>query len=236
MFFPDKITSITDKCIVLEVGPGGSPHPRADILLEKVFQEEAETVAQRGYAPEPKLNKKIIYYDGGLFPFDDKEFDYVICTHVLEHVPLEELLVFISELQRVAKAGFIEFPTIFYELINHQNVHLWYMNYRNDTVLFLDKNIFESNYVHKVFREMFYGSDRYMTKAFSRYRELFFTHFEWSGGFNYKIVKNYKELINEEDFNKHKKYFANFKKGKHLKWSMMDFLKKVAFKLMRMVR
>lgn len=231
MFFSDKIASITDKCRVLEVGPGGSPHPRADILLEKLFEEEKETIAQRGYAPESKTNKKIIYYDGGIFPFIDKEFDYVICTHVLEHVPLEELPIFIAELQRVAKAGFVEFPTIFYELINHQNVHLWYMNYRDDTVLFLDKNVFVSNYVHKILREMFYGSDKYMSKTFDRYRDLFFSHFEWSGSFTYKVVGNYDELINEEDYIKHKNYFANFKKGKHLDFSMKVFLKKILNKV-----
>jgi hypothetical protein len=42
-------------------------------------------------------------------PFKDKEFDYVILSHVLEHVP--NLLEFTSELQRISKAGYIELPT-----------------------------------------------------------------------------------------------------------------------------
>jgi len=42
-------------------------------------------------------------------PFKDKEFDYVILSHVLEHVP--NLLEFVSEIERIAKAGYIELPT-----------------------------------------------------------------------------------------------------------------------------
>jgi len=42
-------------------------------------------------------------------PFKDKEFDYVILSHVLEHVP--NILEFIKEVERIAKAGYIELPT-----------------------------------------------------------------------------------------------------------------------------
>ena len=42
-------------------------------------------------------------------PFQDKEFDYVILSHVLEHVP--NINEFAQEVQRIAKAGYIELPT-----------------------------------------------------------------------------------------------------------------------------
>jgi len=42
-------------------------------------------------------------------PFKDKEFDYVILSHVMEHVP--NLLEFKSEIERISKAGYIELPT-----------------------------------------------------------------------------------------------------------------------------
>lgn len=123
MFFPDRITKIASKDNVLEVGPGGSPHPRSNVLLEKVFEGEKEAKSQRGYANKPKTKQKMVYYDGGRFPFKNKEFDYVICSHVLEHVLEEDLPTFISELQRVAKAGFIEFYTLEmpkYTMLNFQ--------------------------------------------------------------------------------------------------------------------
>ncbi len=42
-------------------------------------------------------------------PFKDKEFDYVILSHVLEHV--KNILEFTKEVERIAKAGYIELPT-----------------------------------------------------------------------------------------------------------------------------
>tara|TARA_A100001015_G_C14908839_1_gene679553 strand:- start:162 stop:815 length:654 start_codon:yes stop_codon:yes gene_type:complete len=54
------------------------------------------------------LKFTLIYPDQKL-PFDDKEFDYVVLSHVLEHVP--NIKEFTSELERIAKAGYIELPT-----------------------------------------------------------------------------------------------------------------------------
>ena len=42
-------------------------------------------------------------------PFKDKEFDYVILSHVLEHV--SNINEFTKEVERIAKAGYIELPT-----------------------------------------------------------------------------------------------------------------------------
>ena len=86
MFFPERIKSIKPDNYVLEIGPGGHPYPRSDILLEKRFGSFEEAEAQRGYTPKLQTNKKIVYYDGGIFPFKDKEFNYVICSHVLKHI------------------------------------------------------------------------------------------------------------------------------------------------------
>jgi SAM-dependent methyltransferase len=46
---------------------------------------------------------------GEKLPFNNKEFDYVILSHVLEHVP--NLLDFKNEVIRIGKAGYIELPT-----------------------------------------------------------------------------------------------------------------------------
>ncbi|MBI1920668.1 MAG: methyltransferase domain-containing protein [Geobacter sp.] len=208
MFFPELIKHIKPTDRVLEVGPGSDPFPRSDILLEKRFDDDNETEAQRGFAPPLKSGKEVIYYNGGKFPFEDKEFDYVICSHVLEHVPEQDLQLFISELQRVANKGYIEFPNIFYELINYQNVHLWLMNFRDDTILLLDKKKFNSNYIHKIYREMFHNPDQYMWHAIDRYKEFFFCGYEWGNNIAFRLVDDFDDLINVEDFNRYKRYFA----------------------------
>jgi hypothetical protein len=57
---------------------------------------------------EKKLNFTRIQPDQKL-PFKDKEFDYVICAHVIEHV--NDPVMFKSEIERIGKAGYIELPT-----------------------------------------------------------------------------------------------------------------------------
>ncbi len=42
-------------------------------------------------------------------PFNDKEFDYVICAHVIEHV--NDPIFFKKEIERIGKSGYIELPT-----------------------------------------------------------------------------------------------------------------------------
>lgn len=209
MFFPERVKSIRATDQVLEIGPGAHPHPRSNVLLEKVFENKEEEEAQRGYAKALATDKKVVFYEGGAFPFKDKEFDYVICSHVLEHVPAGDLPLFFAEMQRVASKGYIEFPTIFYELINYQDVHLWLMNYRDQVIYFLDKSLFRSNNIHRVYREMFYGRDKCFFDSFSMYKELYFAGFEWKDKLNFKMIEDFDFLVNDSDLNKFKLYFSS---------------------------
>lgn len=213
MFFPERITKIKESDKVLEIGPGSLPHPRSDIFLELEGMSKEETLKQRGFAEKINLNKPVVYYDGRKFPFVDNEFDYIICSHVIEHAPIESLDLFISEMQRVAKKGYIEFPMVFYEFINFQPVHVSFVNYRNDTILLMDKNRFKSNYIHQIYRQMFYASkdDKYMYNSFSRYKEFYFGGFEWKDKINYKIVDEFEELVNEDDYEYFSNYFSRYK-------------------------
>ena len=54
-------------------------------------------------------NKSFVKISDKKLPFNDKEFDYVILSHVLEHVP--NINEFTQEVERIAKAGYIELPT-----------------------------------------------------------------------------------------------------------------------------
>ena len=78
-------------------------------------------------------------------PFKDKEFDYVILSHVLEHVP--NLLEFKDELVRIAKSGYIELPTKFYDNLvfgsdESDLGHKWWFEFDDDrNVLLYTKKI-----------------------------------------------------------------------------------------------
>ena len=64
-------------------------------------------------------------------PFKDKEFDFVIASHVLEHV--EDFKFFINELERVSNKGYIELPTKLEDNLVFENKkdHLWHMDFND---------------------------------------------------------------------------------------------------------
>jgi len=53
--------------------------------------------------------------------FKDKAFDFVIASHILEHMADPE--TFLKELQRIGKAGYIETPNAIFERLHPYNIH-----------------------------------------------------------------------------------------------------------------
>ena len=96
--------------LVLEVGSGGSPYARANVLIDAYA-----ATRERHWAPFITDRPSVLGL-GEALPFRDKSFDFVIASHVLEHSAEPER--FLMELQRVAKAGYIETPDAFMERIN----------------------------------------------------------------------------------------------------------------------
>lgn len=103
-------TPVPSSALVLEVGAGGNPYPRANVLLDAY-----EVTRERHWAPLTSDRPTVLGFVENL-PFKDHAFDFVIAAHVLEHSA--DPARFISELQRVAKAGYIEVPDAFMERIN----------------------------------------------------------------------------------------------------------------------
>ena len=101
---------VSPEDIVLEVGAGGNPYFRSNILVD-AYEETSE----RHWVPLTLDRPTVLAFVEKL-PFKDKQFDYVIASHVLEHSQHPEQ--FLNELQRVAKAGYIEVPDAFMERIN----------------------------------------------------------------------------------------------------------------------
>ena len=74
-------------------------------------------------------NKKFTKLIDKKLPFNDKEFDFVIASHVMEHV--EDVEFFIKELERISKQGYIELPTMLEDnlVFENKNDHLWHMDF-----------------------------------------------------------------------------------------------------------
>lgn len=185
---------------VLEVGPGALPHPRANVSLDKRFDDADELNAQFGLAQRSVELENLVYYDGGAFPFKDNEFDYIICSHVIEHIDPEELGLFFSEMTRVARRGYLEVPNAFYEFICYTHVHKWLIGNDGEQLRFYSKSHLPASRVMDTFRWMFYNCDQDLTQLFPRYREIFFIGFEWEGHVDYTVVNKMDQLFGEKEF------------------------------------
>jgi ubiquinone/menaquinone biosynthesis C-methylase UbiE len=97
---------------VLEVGAGDGSVLK--LLSENNFAKEYYALEISDSGLEQLKGKKIQnlisaqLFDGYKLPFDDKSFDLVILTHVLEHVEHERILL--KEIHRVASNLLIEVP------------------------------------------------------------------------------------------------------------------------------
>ena len=85
-------------------------------------------------------NKKFTHIKDKKLPFSDKEFNFVIASHVLEHV--DNIEYFIKELERVANSGYIEVPTRLEDnLVDvNEKAHIWWINFEDiNNSLFITK-------------------------------------------------------------------------------------------------
>lgn len=191
MFFPDRIRHIGRSDRVLEIGPGGTPHPRADVLLERQFADE-EALQQRGGTPELTTSKTVVFYDGGRFPFPDGEFDYVICSHVIEHV--EDVEGFCAEMFRVGRRGYVEFPTVYYEYLYNFSVHLQLVNFEAGELRYMPKS--ESGLgAFQPVQALFYRSlELGYSDLVEDLKSVMFQGFEWDKPFRVRRASTVEEL------------------------------------------
>lgn len=73
--------------------------------------------------------KKFVDYDGGRFPFEDKEFDWTHSNAVIEHVgTLAQKLHFIKEMVRVSKNVYFTTPNKYFPVDAHTLVFFIHWN------------------------------------------------------------------------------------------------------------
>tara|TARA_B100000579_G_scaffold132908_1_gene107461 strand:- start:11730 stop:12341 length:612 start_codon:yes stop_codon:yes gene_type:complete len=115
---------------VLDIGCGYTANKHATTLCD--------VINLQNYYPD----KKFVKLDTKNLPFIDKEFDFVIASHVLEHI--NDINFFINELQRISKKGYIEVPTTLEDNLVFENKkdHLWHINFDDDNYkLIINKKV-----------------------------------------------------------------------------------------------
>lgn len=124
---------ISSDDLVLEVGSGDDPYPEASILVDKYLVDNTQREARLALI----VDRPFVLADACFLPFKDKAFDFVIASHVLEHVDNPKM--FISEIARVAKRGYIETPGILRERVFNWPYHKWYTQIKNKRLILTRK-------------------------------------------------------------------------------------------------
>ena len=102
---------------ILDIGCGYRAHPNASVIAD--VQDLSNYYKEKKFI---KINEKKL-------PFKDKEFDFVIASHVIEHV--EDFEFFIKELERISSKGYIELPSRLGDNLVFENKtdHIWWFIY-----------------------------------------------------------------------------------------------------------
>ncbi len=113
----NSILEKNSKWNILDIGCGYRAHPKASIIAD--VQDFSNFYKERKFVQIKEKN----------LPFKDKEFDFVIASHVIEHV--EDFEFFIKELERISSKGYIELPSRLGDnlVFENKNDHIWWFCY-----------------------------------------------------------------------------------------------------------
>ncbi len=103
---------LPDDAVVLDIGAWARPFTRADWVMDLAPYETRGMLGRDGEGDERFSERTWIrrdICDREPYPFADRELDFVICSHTLEDI--RDPIWVCSEMQRIAKAGYIEVPS-----------------------------------------------------------------------------------------------------------------------------
>ena len=165
----DNLLSQNPHWKILDIGCGYTAHNNATVICD--VQDLSSFYK----------DKKFIQLNDNNLPFLDKEFDFVIASHVIEHV--KDVNFFVKELERVASKGYIELPTILEDnlVFENKNDHLWHMEFNDDeNELIISKKI---QFLEPI---LTVSSEKHFLKFF---RQSLVLELIWENSIEFKIIK-----------------------------------------------
>ena len=150
----------------------------------------ATTIADVLDLQEFYKGKNFVKIENKKLPFEDNTFDFVIASHVIEHI--EDISFFLKEIQRISNKGYIELPTRLGDnlVFENQKEHLWWFTFDDQNKILIaekKKQILEP-----------FMSVATAKQVSDNFRESFVLELYWENNIEYNIKseedKKYEQL------------------------------------------
>ena len=174
----NKVIKENPKWKILDIGCGYRAHPYASVIAD--VQDLSNHYEGKKFI---KINEKEL-------PFKDQEFDFVIASHVIEHV--KDFEFFINELERISSKGYIELPSRLGDNLVFENKtdHIWWFVYDD-----INNKLLASKRNQLVEPFLTVSTAKLFEKIF---RESLVLELTWDKKIDYEIDNSIQENSNEE--------------------------------------
>ncbi|MCC7117876.1 MAG: methyltransferase domain-containing protein [Anaerolineales bacterium] len=160
-------------------------------------------------------SKLFVAGDGCFMPFEYKSIDFIICSHVIEHI--DNVNEFCAELNRVSNGGYLECPSKMAEILRHAPNHRWYVSQKKGKLvisptpdgyplgwfgkLFFSLYFYNTrqvkgrdvfNFAHGIsgpFHYVFSAVREVLVRLWTLFKPLTYTRFYWQGRFDWEFVE-----------------------------------------------
>ena len=122
---------------VLDIGSGNDPFPQATHLADMYGEDNRHRSG--GVIALARDKRPLVYSDIEVLPFRTGSFDFVYCSHVLEHVV--DPVAACREIVRIGRPGYIETPTRLSDIMfnfTRLRHHRWHVSAVVDTMVFIE--------------------------------------------------------------------------------------------------
>jgi SAM-dependent methyltransferase len=178
---------VPDHGIILDIGSGHNPFPRATILSDRFLEitsHRREEIVLDG--------RPFVILDIHHLPFKTKSIDYIYCSHVIEHVDNPEQAC--TELMRVGKAGYIEAPTLMKDALfswAKELTHRWYLVQFGNRLVFFEyderrwQGVRSTKWCEAILSSYYHPNQ----DLFYPNQDLFNTVLEWTDRFDVTVFR-----------------------------------------------
>ena len=182
---------------VLDIGSGHIPFPLATALAD-LYEGDTDHRAKAALVKDARPFAKCSIET---MPFADGEFDFVYCSHVLEHVQHPGRAC--REIMRIGRRGYIETPTrtsdVMFNFTRLKGHHQWYIQLVDHTLVFIEWTDAERRDLGVGdFLELFHSRwDNPFQQLVGKNRDMFVNMLLWKRQFSFVVIDKRGTIVDQ---------------------------------------